>query len=64
MRVYELMNVLAEAPAGAIVKVIGVLSTKEECRDRNQVDEGVYSFIKNIESADKDENSSVIIDLE
>ena len=60
MKVFELMNQLAEMPAGADVKFSRLTSVKELIEGDNMSgpdEEPYYSFIKNVVEAESDDNS-------
>lgn len=52
MKVYELMKVLVEMPAGAKVEVHGIISVQED-RECEELECGVYSFSKNISGVEQ-----------
>lgn len=64
MQVYELMNILAEMPAGANVVAHGIVTTKERGKDCDKIEDGVYCFNKNIEDVEQAGEYTVNIDLE
>lgn len=63
MKVYELMKILAEMPAGAKVEARGVIGVQED-RECEELERGVYCFSKNIDNVEHENEGSVIIFLE
>ncbi len=63
MQVYELMNILAEMPAGADVVVYGIVTTKAPGKDCDEIEDGVYCFNKNVEDIERSGEYTVNINL-
>lgn len=63
MKVYELMKILTEMPAGAKVEARGIISVQED-RECEELERGVYSFGKNISGAEQMNEETAIIFLE
>ncbi len=53
MRVYELMNKLAEMPAGAEVNITGTF-TKAEIKDLSEIGDDLFGFRLDITDVDGD----------
>lgn len=60
MKVYELMKILAEMPAGAKVEAHGIIGVQED-RECEELERGVYSFSKNIDNAEHANEGTAII---
>ena len=63
MRVYELMGILAEIPAGANVEIHGVVDVRDN-KECDELDKDVYSFSKNIDNVEHANEGTAIIFLE
>ena len=63
MRVYELMGILAEMPAGADVEIHGVANVRDD-KECDEIERDIYSFSKNISGAEQVNEGTAIIYLE
>ena len=64
MQVYDLMNLLAEMPAGANIEVCGILETRRPRKNCEEIEDGIYNFCGKIDNVERSGEYTVLINIE